>query len=205
MSQYNSMYYGVPPNANVDTENRYSYSATASQTIFPAIYTVGYVDVYVNGPKISDFTATDGLNVVLTNAATLNDEVVIVAKKNIPQLAGQLSLIGSFTATGTGFTVAPTVAVIYRISGGVCFLSIPDGSMTGTSNATSFTITGVPTICQPSGLRTLGPALMVDNTTAVLGHASITAGTITLTSTLGGVFTATGTKTLSRSEFEWVL
>lgn len=63
-------------------QNRYSYTATASQTIFSAIYTAPYVDVYLNGLRLSsgvDYTATSGTSIVLTEAAAVNDLVEIVA------------------------------------------------------------------------------------------------------------------------------
>ena len=64
------------------TAERTVYIATASQTTFSATYDVGYVDVYLNGSKLqvtADFTATDGLTVVLTSGATVGDVVDIVA------------------------------------------------------------------------------------------------------------------------------
>jgi hypothetical protein len=64
------------------TAERTVYTATASQTTFAATYDVGYVDVYLNGSKLqitADFTATDGLNVVLVSGATVGDIIDIVA------------------------------------------------------------------------------------------------------------------------------
>ena len=63
--------------------NRYSYTATAGQTTFPAVYEVGYVDVYLNGVRLvngasNDFTATDGTFIVLTTGATVGDTLDIV-------------------------------------------------------------------------------------------------------------------------------
>ena len=61
---------------------RTSATATASQTTFSATYTVGYVDVYLNGVKLvntTDFTATNGTSVVLTTGATVGDNVEIIA------------------------------------------------------------------------------------------------------------------------------
>jgi len=64
------------------TAERTVYTATSGQTTFSATYDVGYVDVYLNGSKLqvtADFTATDGLNVVLVSGATVGDIVDIVA------------------------------------------------------------------------------------------------------------------------------
>jgi len=71
------------------TSNRYNYvvgtasgTYTGSTTVFPATYDAGYVDVYLNGAKLtvtSDFTATNGTDVTLATAATTSDVVDIVA------------------------------------------------------------------------------------------------------------------------------
>jgi len=56
-----------------------NFTATASQTSFSVpSYTVGYIDVYRNGVRLvsTDFTATTGTTVVLTNPCTLGDAVV---------------------------------------------------------------------------------------------------------------------------------
>ena len=61
------------------TRREYSYVATAGQTVFPAIYTVGAVDVHQNGILLppSDYTATDGTTVVFATGCAVDDEVVI--------------------------------------------------------------------------------------------------------------------------------
>ena len=61
-----------------------SVTATASQTTFTPSsgYTVGYIDVYMNGVRLingSDYTADNGSTVVLTTGAALNDVIELVA------------------------------------------------------------------------------------------------------------------------------
>jgi hypothetical protein len=60
---------------------KYTYTATAGQTTFSATYAVNYVDVFLNGVKLttSEYTATNGTSVVLGTAAALNDIVEIIA------------------------------------------------------------------------------------------------------------------------------
>ena len=62
----------------------YDFTATSGQTTFTLTnaYTVGYVDVYLNGVKLvngDDYTATNGTSIVLTTGATTGDSVSIVA------------------------------------------------------------------------------------------------------------------------------
>ena len=72
------------------TANRFSYTATASQTTFTGAdangntlaYDAGYVDIFLNGIKIvvgTDVTATSGTSVVLATGATLNDTLELIA------------------------------------------------------------------------------------------------------------------------------
>jgi len=58
-----------------------NFTATGGQTTFSATYTIGYVDVFLNGSKLgtSDYTATDGTSVVLGAGAVAGDLVEIIA------------------------------------------------------------------------------------------------------------------------------
>lgn len=63
-----------------------SFTATAAQTTFTPTngYVVGYVDVYYNGVKLivgDDYTASNGVTVVLTSPAAAGDSVELVAYK----------------------------------------------------------------------------------------------------------------------------
>lgn len=63
------------------SRNTYSYIATSGQTIFPATYTPGNVDVFQNGSKLlngSDFTATNGTSITLMSGAAVNDVIEVV-------------------------------------------------------------------------------------------------------------------------------
>ena len=62
------------------TRRVYTYVATASQTTFNAVYTVGAVDVYQNGVLLTpdDYTASTGTTIVLDTGAAFQDEITIV-------------------------------------------------------------------------------------------------------------------------------
>ena len=57
-----------------------TYIATANQTIFDARYSVGHVEVFVNGSKLvaSHFTATTGTNIILNVPSSAGDTIDIV-------------------------------------------------------------------------------------------------------------------------------
>lgn len=105
-------YYGVPPADYREQELRNRVTASAGQTTFSAPYSVGYVDVYFNGAKLdpfTEFTATDGANIVLTSAASAGDILEVISRAQV-QLANVYTqqqvnalLVPYFgTATGTG-------------------------------------------------------------------------------------------------------
>ena len=62
-----------------------TYTATSGQTTFSATYNVGYVDVFLNGVKLSEneYTATNGTSIVLDTGASLDDIVEVVGYSNI--------------------------------------------------------------------------------------------------------------------------
>ena len=63
------------------TFNRTTVTATAGQTTFSVAYTVGFLQVHVNGVLLTpnDYTATNGTTVVLSQACSVNDQVDIFA------------------------------------------------------------------------------------------------------------------------------
>lgn len=65
------------------TQVRQSFTATSGQTTFTTVgYTAGYVDVYMNGIHLvdgTDFTATNGTDVVLTSGAAADDVIDVVS------------------------------------------------------------------------------------------------------------------------------
>ena len=105
-------YYGVPPADYREQELRNTITTSAGQTTISAPYSVGYVDVYFNGAKLdrfTEFTATDGANIVLATAASAGDTVEVISRAQV-QLANVYTqqqvnalLVPYFgTATGTG-------------------------------------------------------------------------------------------------------
>ncbi len=123
--------------------------------------------------------------------------------------------VGSFTGTLTGVTTTVTGTIYYQIIGSVCTLMFP-ASLSGTSNATSMTVTGLPSACQPATTSPSAPIAMVDNGIVKMGILGVTPGSGTITAYLGVVsgtymtvngsaFTASGSKGLSDAVFTYSL
>lgn len=106
---------------------------------------------------------------------------------------------GTFPAQLTGFLGAVNLTVKYLISGGLVLLSA--AQLSGNSNATSMTLTGIPVALRPlSGALTCA-CLLEDNSAVLGGWAVISSGTGIITFGTGfnnnaAGFTASGTKGL---------
>lgn len=104
---------------------------------------------------------------------------------------------GSFTGTLTGCTTSPTGTIKFTRDGDQVSLYVA-ADITGTSNTTAATITGIPAGLQPGNSQRFN-CLVKDNTVNVAGYALVAAGTMTLyTSAAFGStsFTGSGTKGL---------
>jgi len=89
----------------------FSTVVDASKTAFTlsTAYVSGYIDVYLNGVKLtssSDFTETDSTTITLTTAATFGDilEFVIFEKRSISELAPVWRQDGAGAGTGGIYT-----------------------------------------------------------------------------------------------------
>jgi len=89
------------------TQTRDVFTATAGQTSFAASgYTPGFLDVYLNGVKLidgTDFTASNGSDVVLNTGAALDDIIQVVAYSTFSLAQGKLS----FTLASGGLDLIP--------------------------------------------------------------------------------------------------
>lgn len=88
------------------------------------------------------------------NVAQLKSEVEVASAAlaaTIADLRADLETLrveGTFTVTGTGFVANPTATARYVKVGKLITLYIP--TLTGTSNATAFTLTGLPVALTPT-------------------------------------------------------
>jgi hypothetical protein len=151
-------YLGVPPfGQTVRTVT--TITATASQTTFTPIggYTVGYCDVFYNGVKLvagSDFTASDGLTVVLTVGATSGAVVEIITYGSVTitdavRRSGDTFAGAVAFSANTSHTGAATFANTITVAGNVTF-----------SNTTAHT--GDATFSSNVGVGTSSPGFSLD-------------------------------------------
>jgi hypothetical protein len=94
-------------------------TATSGQTIFNVTYTAGYVDVYLNGVRLSasEFIATNGTSITLASPATAGDVLDVVeytmgiGATGAPGPAAQLTI-----ATRSGVLVQNISGIAFTVS-----------------------------------------------------------------------------------------
>ena len=73
---------GAGAGVGATTYTQTKFTATAGQTVFSVNYTVGYVQVFLNGvllDSLTEFTASNGTSITLTQGAALNDIITVYA------------------------------------------------------------------------------------------------------------------------------
>jgi len=127
-----------------------TFTASSGQTTFSFSYTIGFLDVFVNGVKLasSEFTATNGTSVVLAVGSFVGDIVELISYYTVsgggggggggisnvvedttPQLGGDLDLFNkSITGTGNVNITGIISATSFKGPSGVTATFIGDGS-----------------------------------------------------------------------------
>ena len=185
------------------SKNVSPHVATDGQTTFAATYTVGFVDVYLNGSKLaeSEYTATTGTNIVLDEGAQEDDFIEIIGLEST--LAGVEVQDGSVVVGtagtidfGTNLSVTPISAGIVTItatgSGG-----IPGISTEGTTELNHLFVSGISTLGHSNGIGTVtigigNTALFVDGEARVTGILTVGQDSVTIDGTNNIVKVGTG-------------
>lgn len=178
------------------TYTRTSFTATAGQTTFTVTYTVGYIQVYLNGVLLNstDYTATSGTSVVLSVAAALNDIVETIAytttsvgtASTATNLAGGIASqipyqtgagATSFITNGTSGQVltsagtsAPTWSTPLALSGTNTWTGTQ--SFTGSSSVLASILTNAAEVCTVSATAATGTIAYYPSTQSVLYYTT---------------------------------
>lgn len=141
---------------NVDT-----LTATAGQTSFTTSYIPGQIDVFYNGSKLSssEFTATSGSSVILTQAAAVGDILEVVtylagaglnASRTLTINGTTYDLTANRTWTLTTANISEVTNLYYTDARARAAISL---TTTGTSGAATY-VSGVLNIPQYQGVLT---------------------------------------------------
>jgi len=180
---------GVAWDSFPSLRTRQTFTASSGQTTFSMSYTINFLDVYVNGIKLTDseFTATNGSSVVLAVGCFVGDIVELVAYNTV-------------SAGGGAYGIGNLVEDLTPQLGGN--LDLFNKSITGTGN---INITGVVTATKfvgdgsgLSGIVASGSGVVIKDGGSLVGTAgtinfgnnlsvsAISGGSVTITATGGG-------------------
>lgn len=180
-SQLITLYGGV----DTGIANAYILNFTANFTAyqdgiviywFPSHNNTGASTINVNGLGVVNITNQDG-SALGSGTLVANQAATIMYKGGAFLLlsTGNVAVTGTFTGTLTGMTAGTTGTVKYFVVGRVCILQC---AITGTSNATAMTMTGLPSACIPQTGAALVSCIMEDNGNASIGGwAQVQSGT----------------------------
>jgi hypothetical protein len=139
-----SGYIGVQPVPQA-TQRREYFTATSGQATFNTNgYTPNYIDVYMNGVKLSpaDFTASNGSDVVLASGATTGDLVQVVSFT--PFNVANQTFIGDVNLSSGAYKIGGTTVI--DSSRNATFTTVTSGGLTSSggvsiqNDAASFSI-----------------------------------------------------------------
>ena len=126
---------------------RTAFTATAAQTTFSVTYTVGYVEVYVNGTLLNaaDYTATNGTSIVLAQGRATGDIVETIAFNSF----SVANTVSSFSGGTTGLT--PSTGTTGNVTLGGTLAVANGGTGVTTSTGSGAVVLGTsPTIATPT-------------------------------------------------------
>ncbi len=210
-------YIGRAPGDSSVIIAKQTFEPTGVQTnfTFTSGYTVGYLDVYINGARqinASDYTASDGSTVGLTTYATSGDVLELVAYKafNVSNpisntSGGDLLVGGDLTVTGTSNVGVVTGGTYYGDGSNLSGVGVPGVSTTGHSVFNTINASGIVTASSFSGdgsnLSGISTAAVpginterhsVFNTIKASGITTISATTSSTSTTTGALIVSGG-------------
>ena len=158
-------------------QKRESFVATAGQTSFSFTYTAGYLDVFLNGVKltdITDFAATNGNTVVLVTGATVGDEVDMVALYNFAAIDAysQGDSDARFEPIDSAYTKSETDTRYLQPTGDGSNLTGIDALPTQTGNTGKYLITNGTVASWDSIAATTFPFYKADSTSDTIAITS---------------------------------
>ena len=127
-----------------------TFTATSNQTTFSVNYTVGTIEVFLNGIKLlqADYTATNGTTVVLDDGADAGDNVEIVeyglGDSNLSTFSNTFTLPGSDGSNGQALTTngSGTLSFTTISGGGGSSLTVQDEGSSLSTAATTLNFVG---------------------------------------------------------------
>jgi hypothetical protein len=171
--------------------------AGADATLGPTLTTIEALTgtantmLYFTGTDVAALTALSAYGRTLLDDA---DALTARGTLGLGTAAVEAYTPGTFTVTGTGFTAGVSGTAQYVKLGRMVHLWLPQ--LSGTSNATTFTLTGIPAALAPVAVSWT-PVLIANAGTFQIGVLLLNGTTWEVFLGNAGAFTASGTKQLN--------
>jgi hypothetical protein len=184
-SQLLTLYGGV----DTGSVNAYILNFTANFTAYsdgivikwiPANTNTGASTININGLGVINITNSDGSALVAGEIIAAQPTEILIKAGAALLTTPATTVYGTFTATWSGFSAAPALTTVtYRKNGSQVTLIFP--ITTGTSNAITFIMSGLPALLKPVSLSATAVPIvgLIDNGVSLAGG-------------LAQVFSATG-------------
>jgi hypothetical protein len=150
----------------VNARTEYEYTTDGSTATYTAAYTVGQVDVFYNGAKLSDteFTATNGTSITLGFTPVIGQLVEVVAWLGMSAVASTRTL----TINGTTYDLSAdrswTINSMVYPSAGIAVSTGTDWGTSITDNSTNWNTAYTNRITSLTTTGSSGSATLVANT-----------------------------------------
>ena len=138
-----------------------AFTATSNQTTFSVNYTVGTIEVFLNGIKLlqTDYTATNGTTVVLDDGANTGDNVEVVeyglGDSNLSTFSNTFTLPGSDGSNGQALTTNGSGTLSFTTisggGGGGSTLTVQDEGSSLSTAATTLNFVGAGVTASGTG------------------------------------------------------
>lgn len=138
-----------------------AFTATSNQTTFSVNYTVGTIEVFLNGIKLlqTDYTATNGTTVVLDDGANTGDNVEVVeyglGDSNLSTFSNTFTLPGSDGSNGQALTTNGSGTLSFTTisggGGGGSSLTVQDEGSSLSTAATTLNFVGAGVTASGTG------------------------------------------------------
>ena len=162
---------------NIYIRNTYTGAGSTGPFSFPEGYTVGYLDVYRNGVRLSsgtDFVGTSGTNFFLTDAAAVSDEIEAIGY-TITSIINASTSFDNINVTG----ITTTGRLVVNTNGSVTGVLTATGGFVGSLTGTATGLSGTPNITVGVATASSFVGNVTGTATGLSGTPNITVGSIT--------------------------
>lgn len=170
--------------------------AAPAQTSISYTYTVGLVDVYINGVKLAptEFTANDGVSITLNQACFGGESIEVIAYA-VSSLGAGTSGIQGITIQNQGITTGTPLSITSLNFVGASVTAVNSGVgvtvyISDNNDTTYSSSAGIATYASTSGIATYASSSGIASYSDVAGIATDVSSTININTT--GIVTATG-------------